>query len=178
MFNKALQGFYTLSENIFALSWALNNLRVSLLNKDRINWESQCRNLPKLRTLIQFKDFTCDSPHTYKPLSFFQRKLMSKFRLGMLHLRIETGRFIRLLPEERLCLVCNGGEVEDETHFLLRCNKYNLNRQKLLGEIPNLENFTSLNDQDKLKLLLNDPTLVKKTSKFIADSFEYRSTII
>ena len=118
-------------QNIFSLSCALNNLRVSLLDKDRINWQSQCRNLPKLRTFIQFKDFTCDSPHTYKPLSFFQRKLMSKFRLGMLHLRIETGRFIRLLPEERLCLVCNGGEVEDKTHFLLRCNKYNLNRQKL-----------------------------------------------
>ena len=86
--------------------------------------------------------------------------------------------FIRLLPEERLCLVCNGGEVEDETHFLLRCNKYSQNRQKLFGEIPDLDNFISLNDQDKLKLLLNDPTLVKKTSKFIADSFEYRSTII
>ena len=169
---------HVFNQNHFSFPLEINNLRTSLLNRDKISWQSQCRQLLKLRTFIKFKDFTCDSPHTYKPLSFFQRKVMSKFRLGMLHLRIETGRFIRLLPEERLCLVCNGGEVEDETHFLLRCNKYSQNRQKLFGEIPDLDNFISLNDQDKLKLLLNDPTLVKKTSKFIADSFEYRSTII
>ena len=149
-----------------------------MLEKDRVNWQSQCQNLPKLRTFMKFKDFSCDSPHTYKPLSFFQRKLISKFRLGMLQLRIETGRYFRLLPEQRLCLLCNTGEVEDETHFLLHCSTYNQNRQQLFEAIPDIENFILLADQDKLKLLLNDPTLVKKTSKFIADSFDHRSTII
>ena len=79
---------------IFPLKSNIKSLKTSLHYKDNINWQSSSRNLPKLRTFIQFKMFHSDSPHTYKPLSFIQRKQLSKFRLGMLHLRLETGRFV------------------------------------------------------------------------------------
>ena len=40
-------------------------------------------------------------------------KLMSKFRLGLLRLRLETGRYIRprMAPEDRVCLICNNANV-------------------------------------------------------------------
>ena len=129
---------------------------------------------------MKFKDFSKESPHIYKPLSFKQRKEMSKLRLGLLNLRIETARYIRprVPPEQRLCLLCNNGDIEDETHFLLSCGIYDQARQILFDHIPDIDNFNTLNTDDKLKLLLNDPTLVKQTSKFIVNSYELRSTLI
>ena len=106
-----------------------------------------------------------------------QRKFLSKFRLGMLHLHIETGKWAhpRLSPEERLCY-CNANVVEDESHFLLTCVKYSQNRQALFNHIPDLQHFTSLNSVEKLSFLVNDPAMVKQTAKFIIDSFEFRTT--
>ena len=84
----------------------------------------------------------------------------------------------RVPPEQRLCLLCNSGDIEDETHFLLSCNVYDQARQMLFEHIPDIHNFNALYTDDKLKLLLNEPTLVKQTSKFIVNSIEHRSTLI
>ena len=53
--------------------------------------------------------------------------MINKFRLGNHKLRIETGRHtIPKTPEHlRTCQICNTSEIENETHFLLRCNAYN-----------------------------------------------------
>ena len=168
------------SQGIFPLKHIIKSLKDSLLKKDQISWQSECRNLPKLRTFIQFKDFTSDSPQIFKPLTFMQRKTLSKFRLGMLQLRIETGRYARprLPPEGRLCLICGNGEVEDESHFLLSCTTYNQNRQTLFSHIPNLDYFQTLGSSDKLKFLVNEPAMVKQIAKFIVKAFEFRSTLI
>ena len=121
-------------QGIFSLQDTIKQLDKSLLLKEQSNWKSKCLPLPRLRTFNKFKDFTSDSPHIFKPLSFIQRKSLSKFRLGLLHLRIETARFMRprVPPEESICLVCNSGEVEDEQHFLLVCSKLEQQRQTLL----------------------------------------------
>ena len=67
--------------------------------------KTECENKPKLRTLLLFKDFQTLPPHVGKPLSFVERKTISKLRLGILPIRIETARYIRpILPEDqRLC---------------------------------------------------------------------------
>ena len=161
----------------FALKSVVKSLKDSLFVKDQTTWQSQCRDLPKLRTFLLFKDFKLESPHIYKPLSFMQKKFMSKFRLGMLQLHIETGRYSRprLPPEERFCY-CNNNEVEDERHFLLTCNKYNQYRQTLFNRIPDFQYFMTLNLAEKFNFLVNDPAMVKQTAKYIIDAFEYRST--
>ena len=68
--------------------------------------------------------------------------LLSKFRMGVCPLRIETGRYEvvsrekkGLLPEDRKCLCCSLDKVEDEYHFLLQCTAYEARRQRLLGVI-------------------------------------------
>ena len=167
-------------QGIFPVKNVIVDLKKALLEKDQKNWQSKCQTLPKLRTFVKFKDFSKESPHIYKPLSFKQRKMMSKLRLGLLPLRLETARYIRprIPPENRLCLLCNNGEIEDETHFLLFCSVYDQARQLLFDHIPNIDDFNTLNTDDKIKLLLNDPMMAKQTSKFITNSFDFRSTII
>ena len=109
-----------------------------------------------------------------------QRKSLSKFRLGLLHLRIETARFVRprVPPEQRFCLVCHSGEVEDEVHFLLVCNKLDRQRQTLLSRISDPVYFSNLNLNEKLNFLVNDPLIVKQTAKFIVEAYDYRSTLL
>ncbi len=43
---------------------------------------------------------------------------MAQFRIGILPLHIETGRFRDNKINERVCLLCNSGVVENELYFL------------------------------------------------------------
>lgn len=175
---NGLQQYY--NQGLFPLQHVTDVLKKSLLNKDQANWKASCLPLPKLRTFNKLKDFTVDSPYIFKPLSFMQRKSLAKFRLGLLHLRIETARFIRprVPPEERFCLICGSGEVEDEAHFLLACREYSQLREILFNSILDQAAFFSLNHNERLNFLVNDPSIVKKTAKFIVEAFDHRSKLI
>ena len=50
-----------------------------------------------------------------------QRRMLMKLRGGTAELRIETGRWCGLRRDERICTMCDSGEVEDVDHFLLHC---------------------------------------------------------
>ena len=62
---------------------------------------------------------------------------MTRLRGGTNELRIETGRYPntnrdrRLDEDERRCLLCMSGEVEDERHFVLPCVVYKEMRKKM-----------------------------------------------
>ena len=128
-------------------------------------------------TFVCFKNFKQKTVYLSKPLSFIQRKYLAKFRLGVLPLCIETGRYQRprLAVEERICKVCNSGEVEDESHFLLRCSLYNIERQGLIEKLPQPALFSILPDIEKMETLMNDPLIIKSTAQFIIDASDKRS---
>ncbi len=56
------------------------------------------------------------------------RRLISRFRCGCHGLHVDTGRFGKhsehCSREDRVCLVCMSGSVEDEHHFLFDCPAY------------------------------------------------------
>ncbi len=47
-----------------------------------------------------------------------RRSYLAQLRNGILSLQLEVSRWINKAVEERLCLICNNGTVEDEEHFL------------------------------------------------------------
>ena len=49
------------------------------------------------------------------------RRMLANLRGGTGELRVETGRWSGLQREERICKQCTPGEVEDEAHFVLKC---------------------------------------------------------
>jgi hypothetical protein len=69
-----------------------------------------------------------------------QRFLMTRFRVRVLTLRIETGRWEsggvqgkQGIPVElRVCQCCNAEKAEDEIHFLLECDKFVKEREFVL----------------------------------------------
>jgi len=80
---------------------------------------------------------------------------MARLRCSSHCLRVETGRRENLLFDERICFLCDDGDVEDECHFLLKCSFFNDYRMKYfpscLNVRPTMTNFitfmTSTNEQ-------------------------------
>ena len=104
----------------------------------------------KLRTYALFKSEWGFEPYLVSVNSYERRVLLSKFRLGICPLRIETGRYEVITrnskgrPEaERLCLQCMLGKVEDEFHFLLQCPVYANRRASFLHVIQDKLSISS-----------------------------------
>ena len=78
---------------------------------------------PKLRTYVSFKESLLSEDYIRYCKSRSQNSLIAQFRLGILPLKIETGRFTKIQIIDRKCNFCPE-LVEDEHHFLLHCPKY------------------------------------------------------
>ena len=94
---------------------------------------------PKLRTYMRFKTKLEPEPYLMErcePLVVKRKRwAMARFRTGGSDLRVETGRCEGTAWAERTCLVCGSGEVEDEVHFLLDCEKYYFLRQSMAADL-------------------------------------------
>ena len=117
-----LRGYITQKEE---KNWD-STLRAKIHTREEEQWKERSITKPKLRTYNTFKHslsfeeyLTHDNKHN--------RQTMTRMRGGTNELRIETGRYAntnrdrRLEIEERRCLLCMSGEIEDEKHFLLDC---------------------------------------------------------
>ena len=58
---------------------------------------------------------------------------MAGLHTGRLPLAVEVGHYTSISFGQRLCQVCCGGKVEDQTHFLLYCTKLNSIRSDLFA---------------------------------------------
>ena len=139
---------------------------------------NECQNKQKLRTFMLLKDFGPLPPHVGKPLSFVERKSISKLRLGILPLRIETARYIRpILPENQRLCYCDSGEIESEYHAIFICVKYTNLRDAWLKKICIPSNFHELEMSEKFSLILNKPENVRLTSQYIVSFMDLRCLI-
>ena len=59
------------------------------------------------------------------------RRILSKLRGDTAGLRLETSRWMGIKQEDRICVQCNSGEVEDLELFLLRCSCVDSEREVL-----------------------------------------------
>ena len=141
------------TKQTFHVKSIIANLRSSMELKQRELVKKECASKPKLRTFISFKDYDNLSPHIGKALSFIERKTLSKLRLGILPLRLETGRFQRpLIPEDQRLCYCKSGETESEQHILFHCKIYDNLRQIWLAKLKVPIYFNDMAIKEKLKL--------------------------
>ena len=76
------------------------------------------------------------------------RRTLVKVRIGCHNLRVETGtRYDRITLDERICPLCSGNKIEDETHLLLDCQRYSSVRDLFLSKIE-----TKIDDIRKLAI--------------------------
>jgi hypothetical protein len=62
---------------------------------------------------------------------------------------IESGRHKKpaLPQEQRLCQFCKNGQIEDEFHFMLKCEKYSVLRTSLFSAID-LIDISNINNEE------------------------------
>jgi len=99
-------------------------------------WLAEVLTKPKLRTYRLLKDKLRFEPYLLHGSSL-ARSVMFSLRSGSNRLRIETGRWKRPQErvEERVCVLCESKEVEDEIHFISKCEKYGDLRSKFCNQV-------------------------------------------
>ena len=119
-----------------------------------------------------------DAVYTKKPLTYFNRRLMARLRLGCLPLHLSTW-----IPEEQC--ICEGckrltGEslVEPESHFLFHCKVYQEERDKWLNALTVPTDFHIFSIAQKFQLVLNQPSNIRPTAMFIANAMNLRSKLL
>ena len=155
-------GFKKVLDDMNLVNYWLNNTVIPLdLAKTRVHerlqrdWEHHCSTKDKLRTYRIFKQEMAVASHLNCNLPKYPRSLISQLRLGVLPLRIETGRFVRLAEADRLCQVCSTDSVENEYHFLFECNEYTEYREEFETAID--ANLTQLTLQEKFDKVFSHP---------------------
>ena len=109
-----------------ARHWRIT-IKEKIQEREETLWRERMQHKPKLRTYRQVKT-KMRFEHSYLTTRDREaREVMTRLRGGTNELRIETGRYAitnrdrPLEVNERRCLICWSGEIEDETHFVLDC---------------------------------------------------------
>ena len=117
---------------------------------ERVETKSKLRLYRKLKTKLTLEDYVVELPRE-------KRRILTMLRGGTNRLRIETGRWVGEREEERVCKVCLSNEVEDETHFLLACPFYVIQRTEMFAKIReacNLDDIEMMNNDWQLEILI------------------------
>ncbi len=104
----------------FVMKWVsyLNNVESKCIELDKSEMLSSIPLKPKLRTYQNYKMEMKTEDYVKYCLNRKRCSIISQFRIGILPLHIETGRFRNVKEDERKCHVCNNEDIENEFHFL------------------------------------------------------------
>ena len=118
-------------------------------NRIRSSHSTKRRTFRQLNTTLDSPKLYCGQVPEYKRIAF------TRFRLSSHRLRVETGRWLRIPREERLCN-CGSVSVQDEKHVLLVCEMSQDIRDKYDITHQDLQSFFSdetVDDADKVSII-------------------------
>ena len=155
----------------------LNVVKQRLDNLFNDEWKEDMLSKPKLRTYAVFKNRLCTEKYVSSFISRKYRSLLAQIRLGILPLRIETGRAQGILVDNRLCEFCSTDEIEDEKHFLFICPLNAIPRQLMLNSIiSDCPDFMLKSYSDKLRYMFERKCVI--TARYIQDAMDNRTRFL
>ena len=144
-----------------------------LVQKYETEWKTELRRKPKLRLYRNLKSSLGVEKYLQLNLPSNQRSILAQLRLGILPLCVETGRYINLKFDDRICKQCNDNVTEDEMHFIFECSLYQVERNNFLRVIR--ENEPETREMEKIDILLFCfQTQVRKLARYVQEIFEKR----
>jgi len=119
------------------------------------DWKRGLEQKSKLRTYRAIK--TEWKREDYLALPNGQRASIATLRSGTNSLRVETGRWRGEAVENRICMLCGSGAVEDEAHLLIFCDTYADLRLNMYTQVLRLTGWN-------LALMKEDPRWILEAS--------------
>ncbi len=148
-----------------------------MINNER-KWLLEAHSKSKLRTYVQLYDSETARDIVTSNLSRPIRSIVTKLKIGVLPLHLETGRWKDTPLEYRFCRVCDDDLLESELHFLMQCDALINERSDMYRELLKRSDFEiEGNEIDQMKVLLCKPCL-KITGKHLLNMFERRREIL
>ena len=145
-----------------------------LLEIHNREWNLNLATKPKLRSYVTFKENYSTEDYVKYCLSRKKRSILAQFRIGILPIALETGRFKGIDVNERYCKLCSENTVESEKHLLCHCPLYAELRQTFYEEVSQTCNqFISMSDDEKFVHLLKYEW--KLTSNFLNSAWSLRT---
>ena len=166
-----------------SLSVILQTVESNLLLAYTDTWKTSVVSMPKLRTYKLFKrEFKTEAYVKASVLNTRQRSAISKMRNSTYPLEIELGRYRGILVENRICKLCRS-EPETEEHFLLKCAKTDVIRQKMISDVKRvlLQSrvvFQTLTLSDRLNVLLSNVNVAKYVANVIIFATEKKYKLL
>ncbi len=106
-----------------------------------------------------------------------RRSLCAHLRLSTQLLALESGWFNDTPEEDRLCLLSDVGEIENEVHFLFCCPVYDDLREILFTKMSSIyADFFWLDEYEKLELCFRKGTFF--VANFLCQAWERRSNFL
>ena len=109
------------------------------------------------------------------------RRTLVKFRIGCHNLRVETCRYDKIPLEERICPLCSGNKIKEETHLLLDCQRYSSMRDIFLSKIETkFDDIRKLSHENLISRPMNsnDYYVNLRLILFMSSCFEMRNKLI
>ena len=143
-----------------------------VMDIDAQDWHGLVQDYGNLRTYRTLKSEL--SLEWYLTIGFSKKVInwLARLRGGLLHIKMNEGRWANVARENRICPACNTGEIEDEVHFIFHCRAWSTLR---LG----LKSFYVFRFED-LSLLFttkNKPLLLR-LYKFIRNAIHERESVV
>ena len=147
------------------------------MSKNRKCWELEAHKKVKLETFTQIHNFSEQRTLLKANLDGRHRSLVSKLKSGVFPVRLETGRYKGLSRELRICELCHK-ELEDECHFLFRCEKLSYVRKPFIDVYKAQDaDFDNMAEILKLKQWV-DSKNVRKFAKWLEEMADTRRDLI
>ena len=153
---------YWLYQNNIDETRFISIFETRLLDCFKQTWSSDIENNRVLKSLYQYIKPNWGLENYIRILNTKQnRSALTKIRISSHNLRIESGRYGRQRIErsDRVCTVCNSGEIEDEYHFILICPAYSDFRKNYIRKYfrvrPNMFKLLQLLNPSNVRILLN-----------------------
>jgi exonuclease III len=152
----------------------LNVFKQRLKDEFTQEWRTSINNMEVLNLYKYVKDTLEIESYLNNITSRNLRTGVTRLRISAHSLRIQTGRYgrDRIDRNLRVCQICNGNEIEDEFHFVLKCPAYQNIRLKYIKIFyrtkPSMFKFTQL-------LSSKNKSNIVMLAKFIQESLEIRT---
>jgi hypothetical protein len=160
-------GIVWISQDIGCVNNFLIQLSTRMHDIFSQEWFTEICASSKLSSYREFKSMLCPERYLLEITIPCHRRALSRLRCSSHPLMIESGRINNIEINDRICPLCDSGEIEDEFHFVLICSFYDVLRLNL----PN--RYTVWPNRFKFNLLMrSDQTdIVKSLAFYVYNAF-------